>query len=189
MALGEFIKTLCFELSQEDARKLGPKGAMELARAHLAVIQGQNISTQRRATLQREFAAKYDPRAEIEEANRARFGVARGSSKEMAERPDERRAPADGPRQVRPWTRREEMEPRSPRFMDPASYTLKPGVAADTAGTGARGGRFGLNGPAPIQNFYGGFDEQAVARRAQLEANSAVRGAQARALHDVGRPL
>lgn len=57
LALGEFIKTLCFELSQEDARSIGPKGAMELARAHLAVIQGQKLSSERRLKLEADFKA------------------------------------------------------------------------------------------------------------------------------------
>lgn len=57
LALGEFIKTLCFELSQEDAVKIGTKGAMELARAHLAVIQGQKLSSERRTKLEADFKA------------------------------------------------------------------------------------------------------------------------------------
>ncbi len=56
VALGEFIKTLCLELSQEDASEIGTKGAMELARAQLAVIQAQKLSADRRTQLQREFA-------------------------------------------------------------------------------------------------------------------------------------
>ena len=47
IALGEFIKLLVFELAQNEGETLGTKGAMELARAHLAVIQGQKISTER----------------------------------------------------------------------------------------------------------------------------------------------
>ncbi|MFC5553633.1 phage protein Gp27 family protein [Methylobacterium iners] len=57
MVLGEFIKLLIFELVQADGGAVGSKGAMELARAHLAVIQGQKISSERRLALQREFAA------------------------------------------------------------------------------------------------------------------------------------
>lgn len=78
IVVGEFIKTLCFELTQGDAHEIKPKGAMELARAHLAVIQGQAISAQRRAKLQAEFKA--------EAAERIKAVVqARGLSSETAE--------------------------------------------------------------------------------------------------------
>ncbi len=56
--LGEFIKLLIFELAQTDASAMDPKGAMELAKAHLAVIQGQKLSADRRQKLEREFAEK-----------------------------------------------------------------------------------------------------------------------------------
>ena len=52
VALGEFIKLLVFELAQAEGQDIGTKGAMELARAHLAVIQGQKISADRRAKLE-----------------------------------------------------------------------------------------------------------------------------------------
>lgn len=58
LALGEFIKLLLFELVQAEGGTIGTKGAMELARAHLAVIQGQKISSERRSALQREFTQK-----------------------------------------------------------------------------------------------------------------------------------
>lgn len=58
IVLGEFIKLLIFELAQNDGSELGSKGAMELARAHLAVIQGQKISAERRATLEARFKAE-----------------------------------------------------------------------------------------------------------------------------------
>lgn len=58
LALGEFIKLLLFELVQAEGGTVGTKGAMELARAHLAVIQGQKISSERRSALQREFTQK-----------------------------------------------------------------------------------------------------------------------------------
>lgn len=78
IVLGEFIKILCFELTQGDASEISTKGAMELARAHLAVIQGQAISAQRRAKLQAEFKA--------EAAERIKAVVqARGLSSETAE--------------------------------------------------------------------------------------------------------
>lgn len=79
-------------------------------------------------------------------------------------------------------------EVQSPRFAEPDRMQLDRG---GTAGGRASGG----SAPAPastppmtsVQNFYGGFDEQQVARRAQLEKNREIRRAQARALHDVGR--
>ena len=58
IVVGEFIKLLVFELAQSEGEAIGTKGAMELARAHLAVIQGQKISAERRVALQREFAAR-----------------------------------------------------------------------------------------------------------------------------------
>ncbi len=60
VVLGEFIKLLIFELAQNEGGDLGSKGAMELARAHLAVIQGQKISADRRRVLEAEFKAKAD---------------------------------------------------------------------------------------------------------------------------------
>lgn len=58
IALGEIIKLVVFELSQSEGAALGPKGAMELAKAHLAVIQGQKISADRRSKLEAEFRTK-----------------------------------------------------------------------------------------------------------------------------------
>ena len=58
IVVGEFLKLLVFELAQAEGGEIGTKGTMELARAHLAVIQGQKISAERRVALQREFAAK-----------------------------------------------------------------------------------------------------------------------------------
>lgn len=58
IVLGEFIKLLIFELAQNEGSDLGSKGAMELARAHLAVIQGQKISAERRADLEARFKAE-----------------------------------------------------------------------------------------------------------------------------------
>lgn len=57
LVLGEFIKLLIFELVQNDGTAIGSKGAMELARAHLAVIQGQKISSERRIKLEADFKA------------------------------------------------------------------------------------------------------------------------------------
>lgn len=56
VVLGEFIKLLVFELVQSEGSDIGTKGAMELARAHLAVIQGQKLSAERRQKV--ETAAK-----------------------------------------------------------------------------------------------------------------------------------
>lgn len=58
IALGEFIKLLVFELAQSEGQEIGTKGAMELARAHLAVIQGQKISADRRVKLEERFKAE-----------------------------------------------------------------------------------------------------------------------------------
>jgi hypothetical protein len=57
IGLGEVIKTLIFELLDADIRH-DPKGAMELARAYLATIQGQKISSERRQKLTKEYAEK-----------------------------------------------------------------------------------------------------------------------------------
>lgn len=57
LVLGEFIKLLIFELVQADGTAIGSKGAMELARAHLAVIQAQKVSSERRAKLEADFKA------------------------------------------------------------------------------------------------------------------------------------
>lgn len=58
IVIGEFIKLLVFELAQSDGQEIGTKGAMELARAHLAVIQGQKISADRRRQLEEGFKAE-----------------------------------------------------------------------------------------------------------------------------------
>ena len=79
--------------------------------------------------------------------------------------------------------------PRSPRFMDPASYSLKPGIGGEANAAGAGASRFGLGGPSVTQHFHGGFDAQEVGRRAQLEQNRAVGRTLAGALHDVGHPV
>lgn len=78
LVLGEFIKILVFELAQNDGGAIGTKGAMELARAHLAVIQGQKISSERRLKLEADFKAQAGEA--IEKAVKAR-----GMSAETAE--------------------------------------------------------------------------------------------------------
>jgi hypothetical protein len=85
--------------------------------------------------------------------------------------------------------RRPEPASRSPRFMDPASYQLKPGAGGDQNSGAAGSARFGLGGPAVTQHFHGGFDAHEVGRRAQLEQNREVRRTMAGALHDVGHPV
>ena len=55
-ALGEVIKTLILELLDEPGHS--PKGAMELARAFLATIQAQNLSTARKLKLEAEMKAQ-----------------------------------------------------------------------------------------------------------------------------------
>ncbi|MGX5776504.1 phage protein Gp27 family protein [Methylorubrum zatmanii] len=78
IVLGEFIKLLIFELAQNEGSDLGSKGAMELARAHLAVIQGQKISADRRAALETRF------KAEAAEAI-TKVAKTRGVSKDVTE--------------------------------------------------------------------------------------------------------
>ena len=78
---------------------------------------------------------------------------------------------------------------RSPRFMDPSSYSLKPGAGGGDGAGGGGGARFGLGGPKVEQHFHGGFDAHEVGRRAQLEQNREVRRTMAGALHDVGQPV
>lgn len=58
IGLGEVIKTLIFELTDPGEVGHTPKEAMELARAYLATIQGQRLSSDRRQRLQKEFATK-----------------------------------------------------------------------------------------------------------------------------------
>lgn len=94
----------------------------------------------------------------------------------------------DGIRQIKPWSRREP-EPRSPRFMDPSSYSLKPGAGGTGSGAGGGSARFGLDGPKVEQHFHTSADAHEVGRRAQLEQNREVRRTMAGALHDVGQPV
>ena len=58
VVLGEFIKLLILDLVEHDGGTIGTKGAMELARAHLAVIQAQKISAERRRALEADFKAE-----------------------------------------------------------------------------------------------------------------------------------
>ncbi|CAO4163679.1 hypothetical protein IHEIED_00213 [Methylorubrum populi] len=104
-------------------------------------------------------------------------GIRRDSAAPKQEVPPRRELPTDG----RPGT-------RSPRFAEPQHMEprARPESGAQGGGLGGRAGG-GAGGPV-TQNFYGGFDEQAVARRAQLERNRAVRRASAGTLGDVGRP-
>lgn len=56
IVLGEVIKTLIMELIDEPRQT--PKGAMELARAFLATIQAQRLSSDRRQRLEAELASR-----------------------------------------------------------------------------------------------------------------------------------
>ena len=76
VALGEFIKILVFELVQSEGSDIGTKGAMELARALLAVIQGQKISADRRAKLEADVKSKLVKAAEGAVATVAATGKA-----------------------------------------------------------------------------------------------------------------
>ncbi|MGX5775536.1 phage tail tape measure protein [Methylorubrum zatmanii] len=104
-------------------------------------------------------------------------GIRRDSVAPKQEVSPKRELPTEG----RPGT-------RSPRFAEPQRMEprARPESGAQGGGLGGRAGG-GAGGPV-TQNFYGGFDEQAVARRAQLERNRAVRRASAGTLGDVGRP-
>lgn len=65
IVIGEFLKLLVFELVQTEGREIGAKGASELARAHLAVIQGQKISADRRRALEAEFTKQAEKAVDV----------------------------------------------------------------------------------------------------------------------------
>ena len=92
--------------------------------------------------------------------------------------PPERRLPQAG-------------EPGAPsaRFSEPARMEVRARGLGEAGGSmgGGRGGMGGGSGPA-VQNFYGGFNEAEVARRATLERNRQVRRSFAGALGDLGPP-
>ncbi len=50
LVLGEFLKTLIFELLQPGAAELDPDAAMKLSRGYREIMAGQKISTDRRAS-------------------------------------------------------------------------------------------------------------------------------------------
>jgi hypothetical protein len=58
IVVGEMIKLLIMEHLDSGPEAIGTKGAMELARGYLAVIQGQKVSAARRAQLEEQFKAK-----------------------------------------------------------------------------------------------------------------------------------
>ncbi len=58
LVIGELIKVLIAEMLDADASEFSPKGAMELASAYKAAIQGQKLSTERRAKAVKEFEDK-----------------------------------------------------------------------------------------------------------------------------------
>jgi len=70
LVIGEIIKTLILELLDAGADEFTPKGAMEIARAWASVIQGQKLSTERRAKAVREFQQRTEEG--IEKVARAR---------------------------------------------------------------------------------------------------------------------
>ena len=81
VVLGEFLKLLVLELVQADGGQIGTKGVMELARAHLAVIQGQKLSAERRTKLEAEARDRLMKAAEtavgeVEEAGKPVDGAA-----------------------------------------------------------------------------------------------------------------
>lgn len=55
--LGEFLKTLIIELTDDAAGVKKPKDALDLARAYQATVMGQKVSTDRRIKLQAEAKA------------------------------------------------------------------------------------------------------------------------------------
>jgi len=58
VVIGEMLKMLIMEHLDAGPEKIDTKGAMELARGYLAVIQGQKVSAARRSQLESEFKAK-----------------------------------------------------------------------------------------------------------------------------------
>ena len=156
---------------------------------------------------------RYDPRAEIEAAGRqqAERQIAEGKATPRAEKlfePIATPRPSDDPKatprpglQNRPAPQPEEASrtprelprdgapgTRSPRFTEPRMQEARARPAGEATGGGAGGRAGGGAGGSVTQHFHGGFDEQVVARRAQLERNRAVRQSFAGTLGDVGRP-
>jgi hypothetical protein len=58
VVIGEMIKMLIMEHLDAGPESIDTKGAMELARGYLAVIQGQKLSAARRVQLEAEFKSK-----------------------------------------------------------------------------------------------------------------------------------
>lgn len=56
--VSEAIKTLVFELLEDEEADISTKGTMELARALQAAVSAQNISSDRRQKVEKEFADK-----------------------------------------------------------------------------------------------------------------------------------
>jgi len=56
VALGEFLKSLISELTEDGAGQRGTQETMELAKAYQATVSAQKISTDRRQKLAKEFA-------------------------------------------------------------------------------------------------------------------------------------
>lgn len=60
IVLGEFLKTVVFELAQRDVQEHSADDAMKMARAYLASVQAQKISSDRRRKIEGEFVRKAD---------------------------------------------------------------------------------------------------------------------------------
>ncbi|MFT4099116.1 MAG: DUF3486 family protein [Rhodoblastus sp.] len=60
IVIGELIKLVITDILDGDAGKIGPKGAMELARGYMAAIQGQKLSSARRAQVEADFKSRAD---------------------------------------------------------------------------------------------------------------------------------
>lgn len=80
VVLGEFMKTLILELMIDREGEATPKDAMELARAYQSVVSAQKMSSERRAKLEREFAAKTE--AAIEKVTAA-IGLSADRAKQL----------------------------------------------------------------------------------------------------------
>lgn len=136
---------------------------------------------------------RIDPMADVEAASKARRTreEAYRSRANPFGRADQRLGAAPPPdeaateRAQRRLPEPDDPKARSPRFEEPGMLQVNARGAAERAGGSARESA-APHRPA-VQNFYGGFDEQATARRAVLEQNREVRRSQARALHDIGR--
>lgn len=147
-------------LRARDPRSTGPHLHMEATDA-----QGRRI----------------DPMPQIREANRRRNDPAMaggGALDRMPENWRRRLAPDGGEAMISPRFGNREQSQLKPLFSPARAGGGLPGMGSASSGAGE-------SRPA-VQHFYGGFDEQTVARRAQLEQNRQIRRSYAGGLHDVG---